>query len=106
MAETPSPPRRRRLLWMAAIAAPALLLVAWGIFTLTVGFVSESRWAAMKDRWKTFLEEARGRDRERPPLRGEPSAGNAWDDYAVAIREVRTLYELESSAPRNFLESG
>src|SRR5688572_27597756 len=102
MAELPPP--RRRTLWKIALAALALLLTAWGISSLVIKIVAEARWAAMKDRWKGLLEEARARDRERPPLRGDACPGNAWDDYAVAIREVRTLYELESSAPKNFLE--
>src|SRR5262245_25595954 len=105
MVEAPPPPRRWPL-WKIALAALACLLVIWGLSTLVIKLVAETRWAAMKDRWKGLLEEARARDRSRPPLRGEPPAGNAWDDYAVAMREVRTLYELESSAPKNFLESG
>src|SRR6185503_622114 len=104
MVEPPPPPRRRPF-WKIALAVLALLLVAWGISTLVIGMVAEARWGDMKDRWKGLLEEARGRDKSRPALRGEAAAGNAWDDYAIAIREVRTLYELESSAPKNYLES-
>lgn len=106
MAEMPPPPPRRFPLWKIALAVLALLLVLWGVATVTIGVVSESRWGSMKERWKGLLEEARARDRSRPALRGEPPAGNAWDDYAVALREVRTLYDLESRAARNYLESG
>src|SRR5262245_9140625 len=105
MAEN-APPPRRRALWKLAVAVPALALVIWGIASLTVRIVAESRWADMKERWKVLLEEARARDRSRPAMRGEPTAGNAWDDYAVAIREVRTLYDLESRAAKDYLESG
>lgn len=98
------PPPRRFLTWR--IAAVALALLLWGASALLIGWLADARWAAMKTEWHRLLEEARSRDRSRPALRGDAPAGNAWDDYAVAIREVRTLYELESSAPRNFLESG
>jgi hypothetical protein len=105
MAEPPPPPRRPPL-WKIALATLALVLVLWGISTLVVRLVAEARWAAMKERWKGLLEEARAREKSRPALRGAPPPGNAWDDYAAAIREVRTLYEVESSAPRNYLETG
>jgi len=90
MAET-SPPPRRFFSWRIAVLVPALLLVIWGVSSVAVRMVADSRWAGMKERWKALLEEARARDRSRPALRGEPPAGNAWDDYAVAIRDVRML---------------
>lgn len=104
MAETPLP--RRRPWWKIAAAAFVLLLFLWGVSAATIGLVADSRWAAMKDRWKVLLEEARARERSRPALRGEPPPGNAWDDYSIALREVRTLYDLESRAAKIYLESG
>jgi hypothetical protein len=60
----------------------------------------------MKTRWQGLRDEARSRDRLRPPLRRDPLPGNAWDDYSLVIREVRSLYDLESQAARIYLESG
>lgn len=105
MAEN-APPPRRFLTWRIAAVAAVLALLLWGASALLIGWLADARWAAMKTEWHRLLEEARSRDRTRPSLRGEPPPGNAWEDYAIAIREVRTLYELESSAPKNFLESG
>jgi hypothetical protein len=105
MAESPPPPRRF-LTWRTAAAAVAIAVLLWGASALLIGWLADARWAAMKGEYQRLLEEARARERTRPALRGEPSAGNAWDDYSAAIREVRTLYELESSAAKNFLESG
>src|SRR6185295_8918153 len=104
MAETA--PRRRFPAWKVAAAALATALLLWGAATLVIGRIAEARWAAMKTRWQALLEEARARQRARTPLRGTPVEGKAWDDYAIAIRETRTLYELESTAAPNYLESG
>ena len=81
----------------------AALLLTWGAAALTVHLLAERRWDAMKTHWQTLLEEARRRGESRPPLRGEALDGNAWDDYAVALAEVRSLYDLESQAAPRYL---
>jgi hypothetical protein len=91
-------PRRK-----IAAAALAVLLLAWGGTALGIHFIAERRWTAMKADWQALLEEARLRGRARPPLRGDPLDGNAWEDYGKALAEVRSLYELESQAAPRFL---
>src|SRR4051812_14971608 len=103
---TETPPPRRRLKWKLAGILFLAGLLGWGGAVLVVGRVAEARWAAMKSRWHELLEEARARSRSRPPLRGDPVPGNAWDDYSAAIRETRTLYDLESQAAPAYLETG
>jgi len=89
--------------WKGAALVLAALLLAWGVAALAIHFVAERRWTAMKADWQALLEEVRTRGQSRAPLRGEPVDGNAWDDYAVALAEVRSLYELESQAAPRYL---
>lgn len=86
-----------------AAAGLVLLLLAWGAGALWIHLLAGRRWAAMKADWNALLEEARVRGRSRPALRGEAVEGNAWDDYAVALAEVRTLYDLEAQAAPRYL---
>lgn len=106
MPEPPAPTPRRFLTWRKIGGTLLVGVVLWGVATWVVGHLAESRWAAMKSRWQGLLEEARGRRRSRDPLRGAAVEGNAWEHYSAAIRETRTLYDLESQAAPNFLESG
>jgi hypothetical protein len=102
----PSPPPRRTFTWKAALAAIVIAGLVWAAGAFIVRRLTERRWADMKARWQSLRDEARSRDRLRPPLRRDPLPGNAWDDYALVLREVRTLYDLESQAARLYLESG
>ncbi len=104
MAETAPP--RRLVTWKRALAVIVVAALVWAAAAFLVRRITESRWAAMKSAWQGLRDEARSRDRVRPPLRGDPLPGNAWEDYSHVIREVRTLYDLESQAPRIYLESG
>src|SRR6185295_17126217 len=104
MPET-QPPRRIPRWKIGGLALLGALLL-WGLATFIIDRLAESRWAAMKSRWQELLDEARARGRSRTPLRGEPAGGNAWEEYSVAIRETRTLYDLESQAAPTYLESG
>jgi|SRR5882672_9348177 len=99
-----APPKRRRPLWRILGILTAILLLAWGGSTLIVHFVAEARWAAMKADWQALMEETRKRGQSRPPLRGTPTEGNAWDDYIKALSEVRSLYDLESQAAPRYLK--
>jgi hypothetical protein len=94
---------RRLGFWKSAAVLLAGLLLAWGIAAVAIHFVAERRWTAMKADWQALLEEVRARGQSRAPLRGDPVEGNAWDDYAVALAEVRSLYELESQAAPRYL---
>lgn len=82
----------------------AALLLTWGAAALAVHLLAERRWDAMKANWQALLEEARRHGESRPPLRGEALDGNAWDDYAIALAEVRSLYDLESQAAPRYLK--
>jgi len=97
-------PRRRIPAWTWAALLLGVFLAAWAVGAVAVHFMAESRWAAMKADWQALLEEIRQHGRSRPPLRGESIEGNAWDDYAVALAEVRSLYDLESQAAPRYLQ--
>jgi hypothetical protein len=92
--------------WKRAGIAALLLALLWGGAELGIRWLAERRWTAMKARWHELLEEARARGFRRPTLGAEPLEGNAWDDYAVALREVRSLYDLESQAAPAYLKEG
>jgi len=94
---------RRLGFWKGAAVGLAGLLLAWGAAAIAIHFVAERRWAAMKADWQALLEEVRARGQSRAPLHGDPVEGNAWDDYAVALAEVRSLYEIESQAALRYL---
>jgi len=81
-----------------------VLLACGGSAALALHVVAERRWTAMKADWQALLEEARRQGQSRAPLRGEAVEGNAWDDYAVVLAEVRTLYDLESQAAPRYLK--
>src|SRR5579862_4858462 len=97
-------PRRRIPFWKGAGLLLGALVLGWGIAALAIHFVAERRWAAMKADWQALLQEVRSRGQSRAPLRGEPIDGNAWDDYAIALSEVRGLYDLESQAAPRYLK--
>ncbi|HLY11970.1 MAG TPA: hypothetical protein VKW04_21900 [Planctomycetota bacterium] len=97
-------PRRRIPFWKGAGLLLGALVLGWGIAALAIHFVAERRWAAMKAEWQALLEEVRSRGQARAPLHGDPIDGNAWDDYAVALAEVRSLYDLESQAAPRYLK--
>lgn len=99
----PAPKKPRITFWTGAALGLVALLLAWGIFALVVHLVAERRWAAMKADWQALRDEVRARGLARVPLRGEPIDGNAWDDYGVALAEVRGLYDLESQAAPRYL---
>jgi hypothetical protein len=99
-------PPRRYFTWKRALAVIVAAALVWAAAAFLVRRLAEHRWADMKTRWQGLRDEARSRDRLRPPLRPDPLPGNAWDDYSLVIREIRTLYELESQAARAYLESG
>lgn len=101
---SPTPPRRRPPAWKVAGFLIGFLLLVWGAGALAIHLVAERRWAAMKEDWQRLLEEARLRGRSRPALRGGPLEGNAWEDYAEALAEVRSLYDLESQAAPRYLK--
>jgi len=97
-------PRRRITFWKGAGLLGVALLLSYGIAALWIHIVADRRWAAMKAEWTALLQEVRSRGQSRAPLRGEPIDGNAWDDYATALAEVRSLYDLESQAAPRYLK--
>jgi len=100
----PAAPPRRPPAWKIAGVAVGLLLLLCGAAAVTVHFIAEHHWKAMKADWQALLEETRKHGSARSPLRGEPLEGNAWTDYTVALAEVRSLYDLESQAAPRFLK--
>src|ERR1041384_7652925 len=99
-------PRRVSIWKLIGIIAASLLIM------LAVGFVWVSaagnrRFAMMADKLRGMVVGIESRDPSRPVLRGVPVPGNAWNDYQLAIDEVRkiasnanVLREYVSRAPK------
>lgn len=90
---------------------PVWKILAWigvGLFVLLSILIvlrnqrAERKWAEMTKRTRELLEEAKSRDSRRPVLRGEATAGNAWDDYALALAEMGRI-KVKKDAFANFL---
>jgi len=85
---TPRPRLRWRKLLMFGIGAALLgSLAAWyGIQTLA-GW----RWDAMKSRLEALRVQSRSRSPSRPALYGSMHPGNAWEDYALILKQAEPL---------------
>jgi hypothetical protein len=64
----------------------AVLVIASVVW---IGRAADRRWAEMERRVRELDAEVRGRDPARPPLRGEGTDGNAWDEYLKAVDETK-----------------
>lgn len=78
------------LVFLGALAVLLIVAVFW------ISAVGNRRWAAMEKTVRELEAEARGRDSSRPALRGAAVAGNAWDDYAPALKEMDKLKGQDS----------
>ncbi len=85
------PKRRRVSAWkiLAILAGSLVVLVI--VVVLWIRSVGERRWAAMERSVRELHAETIARDASRPVLRGVAVAGNAWDDYAIALKEIEKL---------------
>lgn len=83
-------PRRVPLWKIAALFFGALALIVL-TFWLWVESVADRKWKAMERRVQELLLEAKARDARRPVLRGEAVPGNAWDDYGLALAEIKKI---------------
>jgi hypothetical protein len=84
---------------LGSIALLLLLFFGW------LSRVGSRKWASMEAKVQEMLVEARGRSSARPALRGTPVAGNAWDDYDLALKEVEK-FKASRSVPYDFLSRG
>jgi len=87
---------------IVAVVVVAVLLVS----VFWIRSVTESRWERFQGEMKARAERERARDPRRPVLRGAAEPGNAWDDYTLAVAEIKKLpdrtklYELVQRAPK------
>ncbi|HUR38913.1 MAG TPA: hypothetical protein VM222_05445 [Planctomycetota bacterium] len=90
MTDTAPEPRRRstwKIVGIVAAAVVGILLVA----VFWVRSVTEARWERFREEMKGRAARERARDPRRPVLRGTGEPGNAWDDYAIAIAELKKV---------------
>jgi hypothetical protein len=73
---------------MAMLALVALIAVL-GVIYVVCGFLGSAKLDRMRAIAKARVEEMKKLDPARPVLWGEPTPGNAWDDYAKAVAEVK-----------------
>jgi hypothetical protein len=74
---------KRNLTLIFSASAAGILLFA---FLFMPGRSNE--WNAMRKHVADLTAEARSRVEPRAVLRGQPSPGNAWDDYSIALQSV------------------
>ena len=90
MSDAVAKPRRLstwKIVGIVAAIVVAVLLVA----VFWIRSVTERRWARFQAETKAWADKERARDFSRPPLRGTAEPGNAWDDYTLAIAEMKKL---------------
>lgn len=96
------PPNRKRIsAWKVVGVIAGVLVLLVGAMALWIRSVADRRWTEMEREARSQLGQARARDSSRPALRGEAVPGNAWDDYAPAVK-VR----LSSSVLGEFVARG
>ena len=71
---------------MIPLIVGAGLLLLIGTPVVLVHLTTERRAKEIAERIETLLAETEARPAGRPALRGEALPGNAWDDYAKALR--------------------
>jgi hypothetical protein len=100
----PKPKRlsTRKIVGIVAAVVVAVLLVS----VFWIRSVTEHRWARFREEMKGRAERERARNPHRPVLRGSAEPGNAWDDYTLAIAEIKKLpdrtklYDLVQRTPK------
>lgn len=68
---------------LGALVVPVLSLWLW------TERVAARKWAAMEKSVQEWISEAKARDARRPVLQGDGVPGNAWEDYEIALQDVR-----------------
>jgi hypothetical protein len=96
-------PAKRSSAWrILAIFAGAFTLLAGGL-VLWIHSTANRRWAQLNKEAHELLDQTLARDPSRPPLRGAALPGNAWDDYNVALAEMRSLSGPSGSLLADYL---
>ena len=72
----------------ACVGVAALGAVALAVW---IKSVESRRWTEMERTLRGLVQEAASRPSDRPPLRGEPLPGNAWEDYDRALCSMKDL---------------
>src|SRR5712675_90585 len=87
------------------LVVACLLVVAVSVF-LYAGIAGGAKFKRLHAMAKARLADVKAMDGRRPVLRGTAEAGNAWDDYALAIAEtkkfadVKKLYDVVERTPK------
>lgn len=84
-----SQPAKRPPLWKTVVLLLGALIGVLGALFVVTGVLGSRKFARMKEIAKARVEEMKTLDPARPVLWGESTPGNAWDDYAKAVAEVK-----------------
>jgi hypothetical protein len=84
-------PRKRLSTWKIVGIVATVVVAVFLVAVFWVRSVTERRWTLYQAEMKARADKERTRDCSRPPLRGTAEPGNAWDDYALAIAEMKKL---------------
>src|SRR5262245_48914835 len=96
---------RRKLTYALLTAFVVLvgMILAWNLRNRSLP-------ADQRDSVQKRVEELRAEAKAAPParsvLRGKPQPGNAWDEYAVALKEMGTWEDGENRVPFYFYAVG
>lgn len=79
---------RRIPAWGVYASLFGLLIAIGVIFWVLVESAASREWARFESDVKGLLDQANARSPGRPVLRGQSLRGNAWEDYAQALRQI------------------
>jgi hypothetical protein len=82
-----------------AMTAFFALVVVLGLLYAGTGYLGETKLARMQQIAKARADEMKALDPGRPVLWGEATPGNAWDDYAKAVAELRKFPDARKLLP-------
>jgi hypothetical protein len=91
----------RKLVWIFSSLAVVGVLLAIALWP-----TGEEEWEAMSGRINRLKAEARTRKFPRSIFKGEPSRGNAWEEYDVALDEAAKWTEAQNGLLITFLQKG
>lgn len=80
---------RRVKAWKILVLMLGLLGLLFISFWIWIERVTAKKWAAMEKSVQEWIIEANARDRRRPTFHANPLPGNAWDEYELALVEMR-----------------
>src|SRR5438067_584556 len=80
---------RRISSWKVLGILSGAIIVCITAFFLWMQYVAARKWALMESQVAELLQEAKSRSGNRRVLRGISVPGNAWEDYSLAVEQMR-----------------